>query len=952
MIYPTIAEYKEAILSAEDNFETLNQLRPVIGSDGEPIMTSGNFAVVFKMKDEYTGKFHAVKCFIKEQEGRAESYNKIVEELEFVNSPYFSRILYLDKELFVDSNSAQETEFPILLMDWEDGIPLDKYLRNHIDNQYELSLLAYQFSRLAMWLMPQPFAHGDLKPDNILVKEDGTLVLVDYDGMYVPAMNGELRRELGSPDFQHPSRTERSFDEHIDDFSIASILLSLKAIALRPDLLEKYGAQDRLLLSEKDYRSIGSCNLLKEIYPSDDSELNVLVSLFTIALENTNLSSFTFTSTFSHHGQLDIVGLFHLKRPRILQNNELSTNFTKDDIKNAWTDEFGVKYSEDRKRLIWAPKDIKEYSIRKGTEVICNYAFSRCYDLYSVQIPYGVVKIGTGAFEECECLTAMVIPYGVGTIHENTFLGCNKLLSISIPNSSFRIEENAFAGCENLAKLYIPDGVTAIGESAFENCSGLRMVSLPYSIHTLNDYAFWGCSSLVSINIPHGLRTIGKSAFENCSSLLSIKIPDTVYEIKPNAFKGCCSLSGLSVDKSNKRYDSRNDCNAIIDTENNVLAVGCTSSIIPKDVHTIGKHAFSGSGVTSIVIPENVTWIAEGAFSGCNDLTSVTILNEDCKFCTWEDSSFPACTINIPPRTQKVFESFSENKLYDPEYISPEVLEEEITNAWVDEFGVMYSEDGQKLLKAPDYLAEYEIKKWTKTICKDAFSNCKNLTTITIPDNVLWIGESAFYGCLNLKVVNMSKNIVWIGGGCFSGCKMLENINLPNTLKTIDEYAFKGCESLSFVKLPYELINISNGLFELCKNIKTIEMPTTSYFIGYSSFRGCLNLKEIIIPQTVNQIESNAFEKCESLMTIIVPNGVTRIEHEVFKGCRNLVSIILPQNISSIESDSISGCGNLNVIYIPEEKYYDLCYYSRSIKRLFVSYGEDFFKSHYSDIEE
>ena len=207
MDYPLISEYKEAIKAPEDNLEQLKDLRPVMGDDGEPIMSSGNFAVVFKMKNEKTGKCHAVKCFLREQERRADAYRMIAEELELVSSTFLTPIKYFDRELFVDTTSTDETEFPVLLMDWVDGVTLDRYVRENIDNQYLLSLLAYQFSRLAMWLMPLPFAHGDLKPDNILVKNDGTLVLVDYDGMYVPAMKGQNARELDSPDFRHPSRT-------------------------------------------------------------------------------------------------------------------------------------------------------------------------------------------------------------------------------------------------------------------------------------------------------------------------------------------------------------------------------------------------------------------------------------------------------------------------------------------------------------------------------------------------------------------------------------------------------------------------------------------------------------------------------------------------------------------------------------------------------------------------
>ncbi len=283
MNYPLISEYVEAIKAAEDNFDQLNNLRPVLGEDGKPVMTSGGFAVVFKMEDEQTGKMYAVKCFLREQEGRAEAYHLIAEELEYVSSTFLTPIKYLDKELFVDTNASDETEFPVLLMDWVDGVTLDNYIRENIYDEYTLSMLAYQFSRLAMWLMPQPFAHGDLKPDNILVRDDGTLVLVDYDGMYVPAMKGQKARELGSPDFRHPNRNETDFDEHIDDFSLISILLSLKAISLNPELLEQYGASDRLLFSEKDYREFSQCELFKVIFPSKNKELNIIYSMFLLS---------------------------------------------------------------------------------------------------------------------------------------------------------------------------------------------------------------------------------------------------------------------------------------------------------------------------------------------------------------------------------------------------------------------------------------------------------------------------------------------------------------------------------------------------------------------------------------------------------------------------------------------------------------------------------------------
>ena len=265
MNYPLISEYIEAIKSAEDNLEKLSYLRPVLGDDGLPVMTGGNFAQIFKMKDEQSGKFYAVKCFTKEQEGRAEAYREIAKELKDVSSPYLVSIRYLEKELFVDTGQTTETEFPVLLMDWVDGKPLDKYLRQNLKRKTNFEKILSNFYQLAKWLIAQPFAHGDLKPDNILVKKDGNLVLVDYDGMYVPAMKGQKSREIGSPDFCHPLRNEDYFDEHIDDFSILSILLSLCVLFVKPSYLNKYGAEDRLLFSKNDYIDIHNSNAFRDI---------------------------------------------------------------------------------------------------------------------------------------------------------------------------------------------------------------------------------------------------------------------------------------------------------------------------------------------------------------------------------------------------------------------------------------------------------------------------------------------------------------------------------------------------------------------------------------------------------------------------------------------------------------------------------------------------------------
>lgn len=291
MNYPLISEYIEAIKSAEDNFDELCYLRPVLNKDGMPVMSVGGFSVVFKMKDERDGKYYAVKCFTKEQKGRAEGYKLIADELEFVSSNYLIQVRYLEKELFVDTEQTDEDVFPVLMMDWVEGKTLDKYLRENSENKFLLELLAYQFCKMASWLLSQPFAHGDLKPDNILIKNNGSIVLVDYDGMYVPTMKGENAREQGSPGFRHLTRLNGFFDEHIDDFPIALIAMALKAYSINPELLNEYCNNDTMFFTEKDFAHIHSTKAMMDIIELiDNEELCSLCGAFMVVLAKGNLS--------------------------------------------------------------------------------------------------------------------------------------------------------------------------------------------------------------------------------------------------------------------------------------------------------------------------------------------------------------------------------------------------------------------------------------------------------------------------------------------------------------------------------------------------------------------------------------------------------------------------------------------------------------------------------------
>ena len=539
MQHPLISEYLTAIQDAHDNLDKLNHLVPVLDKHDEPYRSSGAFAVVFKMKDEQTGKCYALKCFTEEQEGRAEAYRQIAEELEFVDSPYITSVKYLEKELFIDSN-CENDEFPVLLMDWIEGETMETYIAENYTDSYEMSMLCYRFCKMAAWLRSQSFAHGDIKPDNIIVRPDGTLTLVDYDGMFVPAMKGQKSPTIGTKDFSHPLRTIDDFDETIDDFSLASIALSLKAISLDSSLLQSYGASDRLLFSATDYLDLSKSKIFAALQGLlADVEARTLLSMFLLASAQKNLSMCSFR-------------LFGLQKPKEME--VWSTEVTKEDLKNAVEDEYGVKYSKDWKRLLKAPTDLDGvYSIKKGVKIIANNAFNSCESLTSINIPDSVTNIGDGTFFYCKSLTSINLPDSMTSIGHSVFSSCHSLTSISIPDGVTNIGDSAFSGCVSLTSIIIPDSVTSIGDYAFFYCNSLISINIPDSVTSIGNDAFSGCKSLKSINIPDSVTSIGNNAFNGCASLTSINIPDSVTNIEDGTFFYCKSLTSINIPNSVKR---------------------------------------------------------------------------------------------------------------------------------------------------------------------------------------------------------------------------------------------------------------------------------------------------------------------------------------------------------------------------------------------------------------
>ena len=402
-----------------------------------------------------------------------------------------------------------------------------------------------------------------------------------------------------------------------------------------------------------------------------------------------------------------------------------------------------------------------------GNEATVTYYGSSPYDAShsysgSVVIPatvtysgttYPVTAIGNSAFSDCSGLISIDIPNSVTSIGGGAFFYCSSLTSIDIPNSVTEIGMNAFNSCTGLTSIVMPEYLTKINEGTFSDCTSLTGIDIPNSVTEIGNFAFYKCSGLTSIDIPNSVTEIGINAFYSCTGLTSIDIPNSVTSIGVSAFCNCTGLTSIVVESGNPKYDSRNNCNAIIETASNTLIVGCENTIIPNTVTAIGNAAFDNcSGLTSIDIPNSVTSIGEGAFWGCSGLTSITIPNSVTFI---GDGAFHDCTgltsVNIHDLDAwcKIdFNNFYSNPLYYAQHLFI---------------------DGEET-------TDLVIPESVTSIGGYAFYGCTGLTNVTIPNSVTSIGEEAFYGCSGLTSVTIPNSVTSVGGKAFYNCSGLTDV--------------------------------------------------------------------------------------------------------------------------------------------------------------------------------
>ena len=354
--------------------------------------------------------------------------------------------------------------------------------------------------------------------------------------------------------------------------------------------------------------------------------------------------------------------------------------------------------------------------------------------------------------------------YSVTAIDHRAFTNCNELTSVSIPNSVIMIEGYPFVACSSLTSIVVDsdnpkydsrDNCNAIIETASNTLiAGCRGSVIPNSVTTIGNMAFQYCSGLTSVSIPNSVTTIGEMAFARCSDLTSVTIGNSVSVIGDWAFVSCRSLKSIIVDNGNPNYDSRDNCNAIIETASNTLLVGCMGTVIPGTVISIAYSAFYGSGLTSVDIPNSVTTIGKDAFFGCSGLTSVNIPNS---VTIIGDAAFQSCSS----------------------------------------------------------LTSVDIPNSITAIGNGVFAWCYGLTSVNIPNSVTTIGSWAFGECGGLTSVNIPNSVTTIGSAAFSSCH-LTSVTIPNSVTTIGDAAFSYCTGLTDVTIPNSVTHIGDEAFNCC----------------------------------------------------------------------------------------------------------------------------------------
>ena len=454
----------------------------------------------------------------------------------------------------------------------------------------------------------------------------------------------------------------------------------------------------------------------------------------------------------------------------------------------------------------------------------------------------------------------------------------------------------------------------------------IKTVSIK-EIRVIEDEAFADCNNLTSVTFyPNDNKPVWEikgNAFRNCVSLKSITIPASVSKIETSAFQGCTSLESIVVEEGNSKYDSRDNCNAVIETATNTLKVGLSSTIIPNTVTTIGGGAFEGTTLKSIVIPEGVTLIDNSAFSDCKSLETVSLPNSLERIYPLAFQNSNISSISIPAGVKSL------------DYSSFEGCENLSTitvsngNAKYDSRGncnALIETATNTILRGSSSTV---IPNTVTSIGSNAFRGT-TLKSIVIPEGVTLIGNSAFCDCKSLETVSLPNSLERIGYLAFCGSK-ISSIYIPAGVKDISERVFDGCENLSTITVSngntkYDSRDNCNALIETATNTilqgsSSTVIPNSVTAIGAKAFQGS-KIAKIVIPNSVTAIGEYAFQG-SNIAEVVIPNSVTAIEAYTFQGSK-IAKVVIPESVKKIGNLAFQGCKSLTTIVCKSKSVIDV----------------------------
>lgn len=482
--------------------------------------------------------------------------------------------------------------------------------------------------------------------------------------------------------------------------------------------------------------------------------------------------------------------------------------------------------------------------------------------------------------------------------------------------------------------------VTELGQVFKDNTDIVSFDELQYFIGLtkIDDSAFFRCISLTSVIFPKNLTVIGDYAFWFCLSLNSLTIHNRITFLTGRSFEGCSSLSSIIVEDGNPVYDSRNDCNAIIETVSNTLVVGCDKTVIPSEILRIGSWAFACRySLTSIDLPDGVNQIDTHAFYGCDNLRSIAIpkgVTELPYFAFHHDYGNPLSSehlLTVILYGDNLFNVDSSNfpnranaTLYVP-FGSKAAYE--VADVW---------KDFKEIIEMPDNLGIEFADAAVKAICVQNWD--------TDGDGELSEVEAAAVTSLGANVFKDNTDITSfdelqyftgltsIEQSAFSGCSNLRSVSLPEGLQSIKNDAFmnSGIESITF---PSSLTSVGLQAFKNCSRLGTIDFNRCPAYFESNCFGGCTSLEELFIPNTVSFRNSDwtwswdTFKDCKSLRTVVFEpfeTGQGRWSSKtIFNNCTALKTVVLPST-SVMEHGVFSNCSSLqSVTYLEVQNDFD-----------------------------